>query len=44
MDVKPRDPLPLDARTLPSRYYIDPDYFLAERERFFARMWVFVGR
>jgi glycine betaine catabolism A len=44
MDVIPRDPLPLDARTLPSRYYVDPDHFLADRERFFARMWVFVGR
>ena len=44
MDVKPRDPLPIDARTLPARYYVDPDHFLAERERFFARMWVCVGR
>jgi phenylpropionate dioxygenase-like ring-hydroxylating dioxygenase large terminal subunit len=44
MDVKPRDALPLDARTLPARYYIDPDHFLAERERFFARKWVCVGR
>src|SRR4051812_24137914 len=44
MDVMPRDPLPLDARTLPARYYIDAEHFLAERERFFARMWVCVGR
>jgi len=44
MDVKPREPLPLDARTLPARYYVDPDYFIEERERFFAGMWVFVGR
>ena len=44
MDFKPRDPLPGDALTLPARYYIDPAHFLAERERFFGRMWVFVGR
>ena len=44
MDAKPRDPLPPDARTLPARYYVDPDHFLAERERFFGRMWVCVGR
>ncbi len=44
MDVKPREALPLDARTLPARYYVDPDHFLAERERFFARMWACVGR
>jgi len=44
MDVKPRAPLPVDARTLPARYYIDPEYFIEERERFYAGMWVFVGR
>jgi glycine betaine catabolism A len=44
MDVTPRDPLPHDARTLPARYYVDPGYFLEERERFFAGMWTFVGR
>ena len=44
MDAKPRDALPLEARTLPARYYVDPDYFLDERERFFARMWACVGR
>ncbi len=44
MDVKPREPLPLDARTLPARYYIDPDHFLRERERFYAGKWVYVGR
>jgi Rieske 2Fe-2S family protein len=44
MDVKPRDALPIDARTLPARYYVDPAHFLDERERFFGRMWAFVGR
>ena len=44
MDAKPRDPLPPGARTLPSRYYIDPAHFARERERFFAGMWTFVGR
>jgi glycine betaine catabolism A len=44
MDAKPRDALPVDARTLPARYYVDPAYFLEERERFFAGMWAFVGR
>jgi Rieske 2Fe-2S family protein len=44
MDVKPRDALPLDARTLPARYYVDPGHFLEERERFFAGMWTCVGR
>jgi glycine betaine catabolism A len=44
MDVKPRDPLPVDARTLPARYYVDADYFVEERERFFAGMWAYVGR
>ena len=44
MDIRPRDELPADARTLPARYYVDPEHFLAERERFFARMWTCVGR
>jgi Rieske 2Fe-2S family protein len=44
MDVKPREPLPIDARTLPASYYVDPAHFLLERERFFAGMWVYVGR
>lgn len=44
MDAKPRDPLPLDARTLPARYYVDPGYYLEERERFFAGLWTCVGR
>lgn len=44
MDAKPRDELPPDARTLPARYYNDPAHYLAERERFFARMWACIGR
>ena len=30
--------------SLPARYYIDPDYFRAEREWFFLGMWVYAGR
>jgi glycine betaine catabolism A len=30
--------------TLPGRYYTDPGFFLEERERFYGRMWVCVGR
>ena len=44
MDLKPREKLPPDARTLPARYYVDPGHFVEERERFFAGMWTFVGR
>jgi glycine betaine catabolism A len=43
-DVKPRDIMPTDARTLPARYYTDPTVFRAEMERFFFRMWIAVGR
>jgi glycine betaine catabolism A len=32
------------ATTLPARYYTDPDLFREERERFFFRTWVCVGR
>lgn len=44
MDVRPRRELPGEARTLPARYYADPDHFRVEVERFFASMWVCVGR
>ncbi len=44
IDARPGDALPLDARTLPARYYVDPGHFIAERERFFGRMWACVGR
>jgi Rieske 2Fe-2S family protein len=30
--------------TLPASYYVDPDHFARERERFFAQRWVCVGR
>ncbi|HEX5819218.1 MAG TPA: aromatic ring-hydroxylating dioxygenase subunit alpha [Gemmatimonadales bacterium] len=30
--------------TLPARYFTDPGVFHEERERFFAGMWVYVGR
>lgn len=30
--------------TLPASYYVDPDHFTRERERFFAQRWVCVGR
>ncbi len=44
MDVKPRAPLPADVKTLPARYYTDPDLFRVEMERLFARRWVAAGR
>ncbi|MGE5813146.1 MAG: aromatic ring-hydroxylating oxygenase subunit alpha [Acidobacteriota bacterium] len=42
--AKPRDVLPADALTLPSRYYTDPAIFAREMERFFFSMWVCAGR
>lgn len=30
--------------TLPASYYVDPEHFTRERERFFGGMWVCVGR
>lgn len=30
--------------TLPAKYYVDPAYFSEERERFFGKHWVCVGR
>jgi Rieske 2Fe-2S family protein len=36
--------MPREGYTLPARYYTDPAIFDAERERFFLRMWVYVGR
>jgi Rieske 2Fe-2S family protein len=32
------------ALSLPARYYIDPDYYRAELERFFGAMWFYAGR
>jgi Rieske 2Fe-2S family protein len=34
----------LAAKSLPARYYIDPEYYRIELERFFCSMWVHVGR
>src|SRR5262245_23227922 len=42
--VKPRDPMPETARTLPAEYYVDAVFFAREMERLFRRMWVCVGR
>ena len=33
-----------EKRTLPARFYADPDQFALELERFFGTMWVAVGR
>jgi glycine betaine catabolism A len=33
-----------EKRTLPARYYTDPELFRRERERMFATMWVCAGR
>ncbi len=44
MSTKPRPPLPASAQTLPAKYYTDPAIFEREREVFFRRMWVAVGR
>jgi Rieske 2Fe-2S family protein len=44
IQAKPRDILPPDALTLPSRYYTDPGIFSREMERFFFAMWVCAGR
>jgi len=43
-DVKPRETMPAEARTLPARYYTDPAVFRKEMERFFFGMWISVGR
>ena len=32
------------ARTLPRRYYVDPEIFAQESERIFAQRWLCVGR
>ena len=42
--VKPRDVMPVTARTLPAEYYVDGKCFDVEMERLFARMWVCAGR
>ena len=42
--VKPRDVMPVGARTLPAEYYVSPEYFKREMERLFASMWICAGR
>jgi Rieske 2Fe-2S family protein len=44
MTFKPRASLPETAFTLPAEYYTSAALFERERERFFRRMWVCVGR
>ena len=44
MAFRSRDALPATALTLPAEYYTAETTFLKERERFFRRMWVCVGR
>jgi glycine betaine catabolism A len=39
-----RPPLPPQAKSLPARYYIDPNYYRAELEWFFFDMWIHAGR
>ena len=36
--------LPAEAKSLPARYYIDPNYYRAELEWFFFGMWIHAGR
>ena len=42
--VKPRELMPETARTLPARFYLDPQYFQREMDQLFARMWICAGR
>ena len=42
--VKPRDPMPAGAHTLPAPYYVSQDQFDREMSRLFATMWVCAGR
>ncbi len=44
MAIKPRETMPGTAFTLPARYYTDPALFDRERDLFYRRMWVCVGR
>jgi Rieske 2Fe-2S family protein len=44
MSFKPRATLPDEALTLPARYYTDLALFEREREVFYRRLWVGVGR
>lgn len=42
--VKPRDVMPVAAKTLPAEYYCDPSFFLRELDGLFGRMWFSAGR
>jgi Rieske 2Fe-2S family protein len=44
MEAKPRSPMPPDGRTLPARYYTDPEIFRRDLERLYFSRWVCVGR
>src|ERR671919_569413 len=44
VDIKPRDVMPVHARTLPAEYYVSREYFEREMDRLFARMWICAGR
>jgi Rieske 2Fe-2S family protein len=44
MSFKSREPLPATALTLPARFYTDPALYERERELFYRRRWVCVGR
>lgn len=42
--IKPRDPLPEGATTLPARFYTSPQLFAREQDLFFRSSWVNAGR
>ena len=42
--MKPRDVMPVGARTLPARYYTDPALLKTELDGLFGRMWFYAGR
>jgi Rieske 2Fe-2S family protein len=44
MGAEPRTEMTTLARTLPARYYIDPEHFRRELERFFGSGWFCAGR
>ena len=42
--IKPRDPMPATARTLPAEFYVARGRFDREMQQLFARMWLAAGR
>jgi glycine betaine catabolism A len=44
VDVKPRELMPAQAKTLPARYYTDAQHFAREIDGLFRSMWVCAGR